>query len=318
MLTASTTEEIKEALAYQQDNISTHPLIIGGGSNILLTGDIARPVIRVMIQGINMVKETEEHVYLKAGAGVNWHNFVMHCVEKDLAGVENLALIPGSVGASPMQNIGAYGAEVRDVLHEITAVQIADGEEIIFSKDDCKLGYRESIFKNELKDQFVITDVTYRLNKAPVFNTSYGAIREELDSMDAGTLTIGAIANAVMNIRRSKLPDPAVIGNAGSFFKNPQIGSDKYESLKKDFPNIAAYDLYNGQYKVAAGWMIEQCGWKGRREGDAGCHEKQALVLVNYGNATGKQILELCRKIQLSVLEKFGIELEREVNVVEK
>ncbi|RYG52036.1 MAG: UDP-N-acetylmuramate dehydrogenase [Chitinophagaceae bacterium] len=312
------TEELKEALAYEQGKIAAQPFIIGGGSNILLMNNIARPVIRMSISGIEEVNETEEHVFLKVGAGVNWHEFVMHCINKNLAGVENLALIPGSVGASPMQNIGAYGVEVRDVLHELSAVQVMDGEEVIFSREDCKLGYRESVFKNVLKDQFVITDVTYRLNKYPVFNTSYGAIRNELERMDEGTLTVESIARAVMNIRRSKLPDPAVIGNAGSFFKNPQVTSEKYEALLKDFPALAAYDLNNGLFKLAAGWLIEQCGWKGKREGDAGCHEKQALVLVNYGSATGKEVLALCEKIRESVFEKFGVELEKEVNVVER
>ncbi len=318
MLEVHDTEELKEALAYEQGNVFAQPFIIGGGSNILLMNNIARPVIRMSISGIEEVNETEEHVFLKVGAGVNWHEFVMHCINKNLAGVENLALIPGSVGASPMQNIGAYGVEVRDVLHELSAVQVMDGEEVIFSKEDCKLGYRESVFKNVLKDQFVITDVTYRLNKYPVFNTSYGAIRNELESMDEGTLTVASVAKAVMNIRRSKLPDPAIIGNAGSFFKNPQVTSEKYDSLLKDFPDLPAYDLNNGHFKLAAGWLIEECGWKGRREGDAGCHEKQALVLVNYGNATGKEILALCEKIRESVFEKFGVELEKEVNVIER
>ncbi|RYG28039.1 MAG: UDP-N-acetylmuramate dehydrogenase, partial [Chitinophagaceae bacterium] len=317
MLEVADTEELKEALAYEQGNIFALPFIIGGGSNILLMNNIARPVIRMQISGIEKVKETEEHVFLKVGGGVNWHEFVMHCMGENLAGVENLALIPGSVGASPMQNIGAYGAEVGDVLYELTAVQVMDGEEVVFSKDDCKLGYRESVFKNVLKDKFVITDVTYRLNKHPVFNTSYGAIRNELEAMDEGTITVASIARAVMNIRRSKLPDPAVIGNAGSFFKNPQVTSEKYESLLTEFDGLAAYDLNNGHYKLAAGWLIEKCGWKGRREGDAGCHEKQALVLVNYGNASGEDILTLCEKIGESVFEKFGVKLEKEVNVIE-
>ncbi len=318
MLEVHDIEDLKEALAYEQGKISAQPLIIGGGSNILLLNNIARPVIRMKIAGIEKILENDEHVYLKVGAGVNWHDFVMYCVQHEFAGVENLALIPGSVGASPMQNIGAYGVEAGDVLHEVAAVQVMDGEETIFSRDDCKLGYRESIFKNELKDRFVITNVTYRLNRFPMFNTSYGAIAKELDEMDEGTLTIGSIARAVMNIRKSKLPDPSIIGNAGSFFKNPQITSDRYELILKEFPDVVAYDLNNGYYKLAAGWLIEKCGWKGWREGDAGCHEKQALVLVNYGDASGEDILRVCEKIRESVLAKFGVDLEKEVNVIER
>lgn len=316
MLEVSNVEDLKEALAYEQGNVSAQPLIIGGGSNILLLSNISRPVIRILIPGIEQVMETDEYVYLKVGAGVVWHDFVMHCVTNNLAGVENLVLIPGSVGASPMQNIGAYGTEVRDVLHELTALRVMDGEKVIFQKEDCKLGYRESIFKNELKDKFVITDVTYRLNKYPVFNTSYGAVRDELERMDDGTITVATIAQAVMNIRRSKLPDPAVIGNAGSFFKNPQVTSDKYETLLRDFPDLVAYDLRNGFYKIAAGWLIEKCGWRGRRDGDVGSNEKQALVLVNYGNASGNDVLAFCERIQESVAEKFGIQLEQEVNII--
>jgi len=310
-------EELKEAIDHNRKRVTADGkmFILGGGSNILLTKDIEGLVIRNEIHGIEKISEDENSVMIRAGAGVNWHDFVLHCLDKEYAGVENLALIPGSVGASPMQNIGAYGVEIKDVFHSLEALQIADGKEVVFNKADCAFGYRESVFKGKYKDQFVITSVTYNLNKAPVFNTTYGAIEDELRKMNTQSLSIRSIAEAVMNIRRSKLPDPAAIGNAGSFFKNPVISKGLFQALKKKYPDITGYESGKG-FKVAAGWLIEQCGWKGFRRGDAGCHAKQALVLVNYGSAKGEEILSLSREIIESVSDKFGILLEQEVNII--
>lgn len=289
-------------------------LILGGGSNILFTKDIPGYVLKNDVTGIEIIKEDLDHVYVKAGAGENWHKLVMFCLEHNLAGMENLALIPGNVGASPMQNIGAYGVEVKDVFEQLEAYQVKTKKPVTFSNSDCEFGYRESVFKNRYKDQFIIMHVTYRLNKVPVYHTSYGAVEEELARLGRG-INIQSIAQAVINIRRSKLPDPAEIGNAGSFFKNPSVPVQKFESLQAQFPGIPGYPQKD-KVKLAAGWLIEQAGWKGYREGDAGCHARQALVLVNYGNASGNQVYALSEKIQHSVREKFGVELEREVNVV--
>jgi UDP-N-acetylmuramate dehydrogenase len=290
------------------------PLILGGGSNILLTRDIDGLVLKNEIGGVELLHEDEEYVYVKVGAGEVWHSFVLHCLERDWAGVENLSLIPGSVGAAPMQNIGAYGVEIRDVFHELEAFVIDEQKVYVFSANDCEFGYRESIFKGKYKNRVVILNVTFRLNKKPVFHTSYGDIRNELEKMGVKDLSIRAVSQAVVGIRQSKLPDPKVIGNAGSFFKNPTVSKEKFEELQKEHPTIVAYPRPVG-LKLAAGWLIEQCGWKGFRRGDAGCHAKQALVLVNYGNATGREIYDLSEEILLSVNEKFGVLLEKEVNI---
>jgi UDP-N-acetylmuramate dehydrogenase len=311
----STVGELEEVLISQFATSGTK-LILGGGSNVLFTRNFEGLVLRNEIKGVEVVKEDEQHVYVKAGAGENWHQLVMHCVGNNYAGLENLSLIPGNVGASPMQNIGAYGVEIKDVFYELEAYHLQDKMLKTFTVQDCEFGYRESVFKRKCKGQFVITSVTYRLSKKPVFNTSYGAIQQELDSMGVKDLSIQAISQAVINIRSSKLPNPAEVGNAGSFFKNPEITNSQFEELKQTFPNIVAFPLANGNVKLAAGWLIEQCGWKGFRAGDAGCYPKQALVLVNYGNATGNEIYELSQKIIASVQNKFGVELEREVNVV--
>jgi UDP-N-acetylmuramate dehydrogenase len=255
-------------------------------------------------------------VYIKAGAGENWHQFVLHCIASQWAGVENLSLIPGNTGASPMQNIGAYGVEVKDVFYELEAYHLQDKTVVTFGLADCAFGYRESVFKRKYKDQFVILTVTYKLRKKPFFNTSYGAIRQELEKEGVKELSIKAISDAVIRIRSSKLPDPAETGNAGSFFKNPQISGEQFQTLKNTFPLMVAYPLEDGPVKLAAGWLIEQCGWKGYRKGDAGCHAKQALVLVNYGHASGKEIYDLSTAIQQSVKEKFDVLLEREVNIM--
>jgi UDP-N-acetylmuramate dehydrogenase len=292
-----------------------HFMILGGGSNILLTKDYDDYVLKNEISGIEVVHEDEHHVYVKAGAGENWHQFVLFCLERDLAGVENLSLIPGNVGASPMQNIGAYGVEIKDVFHDLEAYRIKTGKVVTFSHADCKFGYRESVFKNRHKGEYVILSVTLRLNKVPSFNTSYGAIEDELKRMNK-RVNIQSVSQAVINIRTSKLPDPAKIGNAGSFFKNPTIPEKQFDELKKEHPGVPAYPQGHGLVKVAAGWLIEQCGWKGYRKGNAGVHEKQALVLVNYGGASGREIYDLSEEIRKSVVKKFGIELEREVNVI--
>jgi UDP-N-acetylmuramate dehydrogenase len=291
-------------------------LVLGGGSNILFTGDFDGLVLKNNMVGIEELHEDEEHVYVRAGAGENWHRFVLRCISNQWAGVENLSLIPGNVGASPMQNIGAYGVEVKDVFHSLEAYHIEERKIRTFTLNDCEFGYRESVFKKAQKDQYVILSVTFRLRKKPIFHTSYGAIREELERMNVSTLSIAAISQAVINIRSAKLPDPNEIGNAGSFFKNPEIEKEQAEKLQKEFPGLISYPLPGGGVKLAAGWLIEQCGWKGYRKGDAGCHVRQALVLVNYGEASGKEIYDLSQEILQSVRKKFGVTLEREVNIV--
>jgi UDP-N-acetylmuramate dehydrogenase len=310
----STVDQMQEIGA--SDTFKNYPvMVLGGGSNMLLTSNYDGLVIRNEIPGIELISENEDHYFVKVGAGVDWHEFVLYCLEKNYAGVENLALIPGKVGASPMQNIGAYGVELKDVFHSLEAINVDDFNLVTFYNADCEFGYRESIFKNKCKNQFVITSVTFRLNKIPVYKTAYGAIEEALQEMKVDTLSIQHIAQAVMHIRNSKLPNPNVIGNAGSFFKNPEIDTIQFESLKKYFPNINGYQTDSGKIKIAAGWLIEQAGWKGYRNGDAGCHDKQALVLVNHGNATGTEIFELSENIISSVHDKFGIFLHREVNI---
>lgn len=290
--------------------------ILGGGSNILFTKNFDGFVLKNEIEGIELDGQNEEYVYLKVGAGVNWHQFVMYCIEKNYAGVENLALIPGNVGASPMQNIGAYGVELKDVFHQLEAMHIQQKTCKMFTAEECSFGYRESVFKNKFKGQYIICNVTFRLSKQPQFNTSYGALKHELEKQNVTKLNICAIADAVMHIRRSKLPDHSELGNAGSFFKNPLLPINKFNELKIIFPSIPSYPVNDDFVKVPAGWLIESCGWKGYRNGDAGCYDKQALVLVNYGNATGSEILALSEEIIHSVKEKFDIELEREVNIV--
>jgi UDP-N-acetylmuramate dehydrogenase len=291
-------------------------LVLGGGSNLLLTRDFDGYVLKNEITGIEKVKEDADHVYVKAGAGENWHRFVQYCIENELAGVENLSLIPGNVGASPMQNIGAYGVEIKEVFHDLEALHLQEGGIHTFTLNDCHFGYRESVFKNKYKGQYAILSVTFRLNKRPSFNTSYGAIEQELEKMGVQELSVAAISQAVINIRSSKLPDPNVIGNAGSFFKNPVVPGAHFQSLKDKYPSIVGYKVGDGMVKLAAGWLIEQSGWKGIRKGDAGCHAKQALVLVNYGEATGKEIYDFSEEILESVEEKFKVRLEREVNIL--
>lgn len=308
-------DTLRECLQWAKENY-IETLIIGGGSNVLFTNNVDCLVLLNQLKGIAKVKEDEEYIYLKAGGGEVWHQFVLYCLEQNYAGVENLTFIPGYVGASPMQNIGAYGVEIKDVFHELTAIHKYTLEEQIFSNRDCGFGYRESVFKNKYKNEFVIMDVTYRLRKKPAFNIEYGVIKEELEKQNISELSITAIANAIIAIRSSKLPDPSKIGNAGSFFKNPSISKERFELLKDKFPNIVAYENPDATVKLAAGWLIEQCGLKGYRMGDAGVHEKQALVLVNYGNASGRDILEIKNLVVNTVFEKFGITLTPEVNII--
>ena len=300
----------------------TSNLILGGGSNILFTKDYNGLVLKNEVGGIKVLHEEPEYVFVKAGAGENWHSFVLHCIIHNWAGVENLSLIPGCVGASPMQNIGAYGVELSSVFLSLEAFHLKEKKLITFTAGDCEFGYRESVFKSKYKEQFAILNVTFRLKKHPVFHTSYGAIEQELEKMGVKELSIKAISDAVINIRSSKLPDPKEIGNAGSFFKNPSVSKEKFKDLNSKFPGIIGHENVDGTVKLAAAWLIEQCSpresvtWKGFRRGDAGCHSKQALVLVNFGNAKGKEIYDLSEEILLSVKEKFGVTLEREVNLI--
>jgi UDP-N-acetylmuramate dehydrogenase len=292
-------------------------LILGGGSNILLTKNFDGLVAKVEIEGKDIVDEDDSSVTLRVGAGENWHQFVMYCVDRNYGGIENLSLIPGTVGAAPMQNIGAYGIEIKKNILSVEAVEIATGDVRYFDNDACQFGYRESIFKQELKDQFLISSITLRLTKKDhQFNISYGAIDETLKKLGSQTLSIKAISDAVIYIRSSKLPDPSRIGNAGSFFKNPSIQADLMDFIKKDFPTIPSYPSTDGLVKIPAAWLIEQCGWKGKTFGNIGVHQHQALVLVNYGGGEGEKIWELAMKIKMSVKEKFNITLQPEVNVI--
>ncbi len=288
--------------------------ILGGGSNILLTKDVDALVIKNEIDGIALVEETSDSFFVKSGAGVVWHNLVLHCIEKGYAGIENLSLIPGNVGAAPMQNIGAYGVELKDVFSSLEAVDIASGKIHHFDANACEFGYRESVFKRKLNGQFIITAVTLKLDKTPKLNTTYGAIEQELERLNVSSPTLKTVSQAVINIRQSKLPNPKELGNSGSFFKNPVVETTKYEELKKKYSTIPGYPA-GDKTKLAAGWLIEQCGWKGKVVGNTGSHVQQALVLVNYGNATGVEIFELSEQIMYSVYNTFGVQLEKEVNV---
>jgi UDP-N-acetylmuramate dehydrogenase len=291
--------------------------ILGGGSNILLTKDINATVLRNEIKGVSVVKESEEHVWLKSGAGEQWHELVLHCIDNGYGGLENLSLIPGSVGASPMQNIGAYGVEIKDVFESLEAYHLETGEVHQFNTQQCEFGYRESVFKRKLKGQYVIISVTFKLTKKNhVLKTSYGAIEDEFAARGISQPTIRDISNAVIAIRRSKLPDPKEIGNAGSFFKNPVVTRSILDQILQTHPNAPHYPLDDRYVKIPAGWLIETAGWKGKTFEHYGVHKKQALVLVNYGGATGKEIYDLSTQILNDVEAKFGILLEREVNIL--
>ncbi len=290
-------------------------LILGGGSNLLFTQNFQGLVVHNQIKGITLIDETPDQDFVQAGAGVKWHDLVMYCVDKGWGGLENLSLIPGTVGAAPVQNIGAYGVELKDSMHSLRAWDRLQKRVVILSAGECEFGYRQSIFKKTFKDRMLILSVTFRLSKNPVLQLDYGAIRSWLEEHQVKNPTVTDVSNAVISIRKSKLPDPAVIGNAGSFFKNPEVTASFFELLKADYPDLVAFPFGEG-YKLAAGWLIEQCGWKGFRSGDAGCHVHQALVLVNYGAATGNEIWQLAQQIQQSVAKKFGVTLSPEVNII--
>ncbi len=290
-------------------------LILGGGSNVLFTKDQDSLVLLNQIGGIKIEQETEQDVVVSSGGGVVWHEFVLHCIKEHWCGIENLSLIPGSVGASPMQNIGAYGVEIKDVFEWLEAYHISSGEIHRFHHSECEFGYRESVFKRTKKGQYIITRVAFKLSKAPNVNTSYGAIEQQLENMNISSPGIKDVSDAVIAIRSSKLPDPAEIGNGGSFFKNPVISNDQFQKLKSKYPNVASYPVGDSQTKIAAGWLIDQAGWKGKTIDNYGVHKNQALVLVNYGGATGKEIFDLSEDIIQSVRDKYGVSLEREVNI---
>ncbi|NVO03900.1 MAG: UDP-N-acetylmuramate dehydrogenase [Bacteroidetes bacterium] len=291
-------------------------LILGGGSNLLFANDFEGIVLKINNKGIVVVSEDEDFVIVKAFAGEVWLEFVDYCVEKNWGGIENLALIPGNVGSCPVQNIGAYGVEVKDTLFEIDAFRISDGQKRTFKNSECNFGYRNSIFKQELKNQYIIEAVSFKLRKKPILNRTYQALEREIQILGIENPTIKDLSEIICKIRREKLPDPEEIGNAGSFFKNPTINSENFKKLISEFPNIAYFKQSDGSFKLAAAWLIEQCRWKGSRFGDAGVHKNQALVLVNYGNAKGTEIVELAKNIQKSVLENFRVHIEMEVNIV--
>ena len=291
--------------------------LLSGGSNMLLTKDIDTLVVHIDIKGISIDKEDEKAVYLTVNAGEDWHEFVLWCISNDFGGIENLSLIPGNVGTCPIQNIGAYGVEVKDTITKIEGLEVASGKLVTFSNKACKFGYRNSIFKNSHKGKIILTSVGFKLTKKEhQLNTSYGAIETELTSKKILKPTLKNVSDAVIAIRKSKLPDPKEIGNSGSFFKNPVISQSKFLELQKKYPKVPSYSVSNADVKVPAGWLIEQAGFRGKRFGNCGVHEKQALVLVNYGNASGKEIYKLAQKIQESIMQKFGISLEIEVNII--
>ncbi|MBA4323386.1 MAG: UDP-N-acetylenolpyruvoylglucosamine reductase, partial [Odoribacter sp.] len=289
-------------------------LILGGGSNIIFTKDFHGTILHTEIEGIKIEEQYEDYIIISSGAGETWDDLVEWTVNKNFGGLENLSLIPGMVGATPVQNIGAYGAEAKDTIEKVRGVSIEDGSVREFSNSECRFGYRDSIFKSELKGKYFVTNVTFRLLTNPSLNTIYGSLGEEARKL--GPLSLKTVRAAVINIRRSKLPDPEILGNAGSFFKNPVVPSVIADSLKSLYPEMPIYKDLPGKTKIAAGWLIEKCGWKGFRKDNAGVHEKQALVIVNHGNATGQEIFNLSEEIRNSVKSKFGIELEREVEVI--
>ncbi len=309
----SSLEELKSVLAQKQGQ---ELLVLGGGSNILLTQDFQGLVLRNELKGMELVSDDDEFVLIKCAAGEIWHQFVLYCVANNFGGVENLSLIPGSVGASPMQNIGAYGVEIKDVFEKLEAFHIETGEIHTFSKEMCQFGYRESIFKKEKKGQYIITQVYFKLTKNPQINSSYGAIEDVLAAKGISNPSIKEISDAVIEIRSSKLPDPKLIGNAGSFFKNPVVSLETYNKIKSSYATAPSYPIDANTVKIPAGWLIENAGWKGKTFENYGVHKNQALVLVNYGGASGKEIWDLSTAIKEDVFAKFGVDLEREVNVL--
>ncbi len=304
-----------------QNVLSQNPtrelFVLSGGSNMLLTKNLETLVVHIAIKGITVLKQAKNTVFLSVNAGENWHDFVQYCIKNNYGGLENLSLIPGYVGSAPIQNIGAYGVELKDTFESCEAIHITTGKKHIFSNKDCKFGYRNSVFKSEVKGKYIITNVTFKLTQNEhILNTSYGAIENALRDKNISTPTIKDVSEVVIQIRKSKLPDPSEIGNSGSFFKNPIISSAQFLDLQKSHPDIPSYKIDEQNIKIPAGWLIEQCGFKGKRWGDAGVHKKQALVLVNYDNATGKEILTLSQKIQKEIQHRFNIKLETEVNII--
>lgn len=291
--------------------------ILGGGSNILLQDKFEGLVIHLQMRGKQIVFEDNEHIWIQAESGENWHEFVQFCVDQNWAGIENLSLIPGSVGAAPMQNIGAYGVEIVDVFHSLEAINLRTGEIRTFQKEHCQFGYRTSIFKTDLKDQYAILSVTFRLDKKPKFKLEYGAVKEIIDKEFEGKVSLSNVSGAICRIRSRKLPDPKEIGNSGSFFKNAFVTQDKFTALKSAHPEIPGYTGDDDLVKIPSAWLIEACGWKGKAVGNTGTYEKHALVLVNHGNASGAEVLSVSEDIIASVFEKFQIRLEREVNIIE-
>jgi UDP-N-acetylmuramate dehydrogenase len=308
------TEDLKTIL---QENKSHRKFILGGGSNMLLTKDIDALVIHIDLKGKKIIAENDDFVWVESQAGENWHQFVLWAIDQNFGGLENMSLIPGNVGTTPVQNIGAYGAEIKDTFVSCEAMTRTDQKIKTFTKDDCHFGYRESVFKNEVKDQYVITSVVFKLTKRNhKINISYGDITTELEKNKIIHPTLKEVSNAVIAIRQSKLPDPKELGNSGSFFKNPIVLKSDFEKIHQQFPEMKYYDISETEVKVPAGWLIEQAGFKGKRFGNAGIHKNQALVLVNYGNATGQEILNISKDIQQTIFKTFGIHIEAEVNVI--
>lgn len=289
--------------------------ILGGGSNVLLTGDIKETILKNEIKGISIIDDHIDYSNVQIGAGENWHNVVLWAIDNDLSGIENLSLIPGNAGAAPVQNIGAYGVEMKDVLLHVNGIFVSSRKKQLFKNEDCKFSYRNSVFKSELREQFVITSLVLQLRKKHRLHLMYGSIKEELDKAGIKFPSIRDISEAVIRIRSAKLPDPKLIGNAGSFFKNSIVLNEFYSQLKGFYPAMPAFEEDEQHMKIPSGWLIEQCGWKGKRIGDAGCYEKQALVIINYGKAKGSEILKFAMDISDSVFQKFGIRLVPEVNI---
>lgn len=297
-------------------NSSIPCLILGGGSNILFTKDFEGLILKINTKGIQLIKEDDSHYYIKTMAGEVWKDFVDYCIERNYCGVENLSLIPGNIGAAAVQNIGAYGVEIKDVIYEVRGIDILSGELRNFNTEECKFEYRNSVFKTDYKGKFIIQSVILKLNKSPIIKKEYGAIEDELEKLEVKTPTIKDIGKAVCNIRERKLPDYTKIGNAGSFFKNPLITAKQFFKLKNEYPDIAYYKVDNLNYKIAAAWLIEKAGWKGKISGNAGVHKDQALVLINLGNSKGSEVQNLAKEIQNSILNKFHISLQMEVLIV--
>ena len=308
------TDELQDILNSKIYN-NNKSFILGGGSNTLFTQDFEGLILYNKIEGICILEDNKDFIIIEVGAGVNWHKFVQWSINKKLSGIENLALIPGTVGASPIQNIGAYGMEVKETITKVHALELERGKVRIFSNEECKFKYRNSIFKTRLKDKIIITKVEFKLSKNPLNKITYGTIKKELDLLNLSP-SPKHIADTVVNIRNRKLPNPKELGNGGSFFKNPIIPIHKFELLKTTFPNIVGYKISDSEIKLAAGWLIESAGLKGYRNGNAGIHKNQALVIVNYGNATAKEIINIANKIQETVLQKFEVQLHPEVNIL--